>query len=116
MAKPHPSDLLHDAVVDVVVVGLGPTGLAVTALLARAGVGVCALECRVTPFTHPRAAAIDDEALRCLLEVDARLDEPGHGVRGDVVVTMDAQLVDSRGAFPVLAPASGFPLFIAPCT
>jgi 3-(3-hydroxy-phenyl)propionate hydroxylase len=50
----------------VVVVGLGPVGATVALLLARHGVRVIALERDAEVYPHPRAVALDDEALRVL--------------------------------------------------
>jgi 3-(3-hydroxy-phenyl)propionate hydroxylase len=50
----------------VVVVGLGPVGATVALLLARHGVRVVALERDAEVYPHPRAVALDDEALRVL--------------------------------------------------
>ncbi|MEM9724321.1 MAG: bifunctional 3-(3-hydroxy-phenyl)propionate/3-hydroxycinnamic acid hydroxylase [Pseudomonadota bacterium] len=52
------------ATYDVAIVGAGPTGLALAALLAQADVRVLLLEKRETPHTEPRAIAYDPETLR----------------------------------------------------
>jgi 3-(3-hydroxy-phenyl)propionate hydroxylase len=53
----------------VVVVGAGPTGMVVAALLARYGVPVVVLERQPTPYPLPRAVHLDDEAMRVLQAV-----------------------------------------------
>lgn len=52
----------------VVVVGLGPVGATIALLLARRGVRVVAIERDPEVYPHPRAVALDDEALRVLQE------------------------------------------------
>jgi 3-(3-hydroxy-phenyl)propionate hydroxylase len=67
----------------VVVVGLGPVGATVALLLAGQGVRVVAVERDEAVYPHPRAVALDDEALRVLHAAGA-LD--GLGLRsGDTV-------------------------------
>ncbi len=51
---------------DVIVVGLGPVGAALAALLGRYGVRVLAIDKATEIFTKPRAIALDNEALRIL--------------------------------------------------
>lgn len=50
----------------VVVVGLGPVGATAALLVARAGVPVVAIERDAAVYPHPRAVALDDDALRVL--------------------------------------------------
>jgi len=59
---------------DVAIVGAGPTGLALAALLGQAGVSVVVLEKREEMFTVPRAIAYDPETLRLFDRIGA-LDE-----------------------------------------
>ncbi len=54
---------------EVAVVGLGPVGAALAALLGDRGVDVIAVEPAAQPFPHPRAIAADDETLRTLLRI-----------------------------------------------
>ncbi|MDO9408358.1 FAD-dependent monooxygenase [Patulibacter sp.] len=70
----------------VVVVGLGPVGATVALLVARAGVPVVAIERDVEVYPHPRAVALDDDALRVLQAAGIRDGEgldvlPGGTVR-----------------------------------
>lgn len=57
---------------DVLVVGLGPVGAALAALLGRYGVRVLAVDKATEIFTKPRAIALDNEALRILQLVGVR--------------------------------------------
>lgn len=50
--------------VDVVVVGYGPTGMTLSALLGQQGVSVVAMERYEGLYNLPRAAAFDDETMR----------------------------------------------------
>ncbi len=56
---------------EVVVVGAGPTGLSLAAILGQAGVDTMVLERRTEPFTVPRAIAYDAETLRFLQKIGA---------------------------------------------
>lgn len=53
-----------DEVVDVAVVGYGPTGMTTAALLGRAGHRVTVLERHAGLYNLPRAATFDDETMR----------------------------------------------------
>ena len=55
---------------DVVVVGFGPVGSVLSALLARRGLSVLALDRDVDLFPLPRAAHFDQEMMRVLQELD----------------------------------------------
>jgi 3-(3-hydroxy-phenyl)propionate hydroxylase len=57
---------------DVIVVGLGPVGAALAALLGRYGIRVLAIDKASEIFTKPRAIALDNEALRILQLVGVR--------------------------------------------
>ena len=64
---PFGSDDLHpavDAPFDVVVVGCGPSGSLLTALLARSGCRVLCLDRSTEVYDKPRAIALDHEVLR----------------------------------------------------
>lgn len=78
--------------VDVLVVGAGPTGLTVAALLARAGVQVHVVEAQARCSDEPRAIALADESLRTahfLGLVDA--------LRPDIVWTSGSRYYGARG-------------------
>jgi 3-(3-hydroxy-phenyl)propionate hydroxylase len=57
---------VNSRVVPVVIVGAGPTGLAVAALLAQYGVECLVLDRRESPYSRPRAVHLDDEVYRIL--------------------------------------------------
>jgi 3-(3-hydroxy-phenyl)propionate hydroxylase len=57
---------------DVIVVGHGPVGAALAALLGRYGIRVLAIDKAPEIFTKPRAIALDNEALRILQLVGVR--------------------------------------------
>jgi 3-(3-hydroxy-phenyl)propionate hydroxylase len=57
-AVPHPETT------DVLVVGAGPTGLTLAALLAARGIRVIVIEQRATTSDEPKAISLDDEAMR----------------------------------------------------
>ncbi len=50
--------------VDVVVIGAGPTGLALASLLSAAGASVATIDRGRLPLAHPRATHLDDETMR----------------------------------------------------
>ncbi|HEX7671759.1 MAG TPA: bifunctional 3-(3-hydroxy-phenyl)propionate/3-hydroxycinnamic acid hydroxylase [Polyangiaceae bacterium] len=52
--------------VDVLVVGLGPVGATLSCLLGRYGISTLAIDRAGSVLTHPRAIALDNEALRIL--------------------------------------------------
>jgi 3-(3-hydroxy-phenyl)propionate hydroxylase len=95
--------------VDVLVVGAGPTGLTVAALLASSGLRVLVVEAQAAPPDEPRAIALADDSLRTahsLGLVDA--------LRPDIVWTSGSRYYGAKGQ--ILArtqPAlmrQGFPL------
>ncbi len=63
----------------VVVVGLGPVGATLAGLLGRAGIPVIVLEKDATPHALPRAAHLDDDALRVLDALGAARDVVADG-------------------------------------
>ncbi|MHA6783009.1 bifunctional 3-(3-hydroxy-phenyl)propionate/3-hydroxycinnamic acid hydroxylase [Pseudonocardia saturnea] len=71
---------------DVVVVGAGPTGLAVAGLLAQHGVAVTVLDRYAEPYPRPRAVHLDGEAVRVLQRLGvheqfAAISRPATGLR-----------------------------------
>jgi 3-(3-hydroxy-phenyl)propionate hydroxylase len=85
---------------EVAVVGLGPVGAALAALLGDRGVDVIAVEPADVPFPYPRAIAADDETLRTLLRI------PG---MSDPLRLFDAgQRVEVRGPRGGLLTTVGF--------
>ena len=93
---------------DVVIVGLGPVGAALAALLGGRGLSVLVLERETAPYGLPRAAHLDGAALRTLAEAGATLDPA-------TTRPLDGfDLVDRRGRLllrgrPAEAPPPGFP-------
>lgn len=63
------TDLTHFSSYDVAIVGCGPVGALLANLLGRYGLHVVALEREATAYSLPRAAHLDDEALRILQAV-----------------------------------------------
>lgn len=57
-----PAEIPHDA--DVLIVGMGPTGVALAGLLGQAGVRTAVFDKLPDLYPLPRAAAIDHEAMR----------------------------------------------------
>ena len=92
---------------DVAVVGLGPVGAALAALLGGRGHRVLALEREAAPHALPRAAHLDGEALRILDAAGAPVAALGRPLDG-------FDLVDARGRLllrgrPAEAPPPGYP-------
>ena len=75
---------------DVVIVGLGPVGAALAALLGARGVSVIAVERGTAPHALPRAAHLDGTALQVLADAGAPVAHLGRPVDG-------FDLVDRRG-------------------
>ncbi len=61
----------------VLIVGLGPVGATLSALLGERGIDVVVVEPEAVPFPFPRAIAADDEMLRTLLRLPG-LADPMH--------------------------------------
>ena len=91
-APPGPEPLGRGGADPVVVVGLGPVGATLAALLGQSGVPVVVLEREAAGYALPRAAHLDDDALRVLDAV---------GVADEVAAAgrpLDGfRLVDARG-------------------
>jgi 3-(3-hydroxy-phenyl)propionate hydroxylase len=83
-----PVDPVEDAC-EVAVVGLGPVGATLAALLGERGVDVIVIEPDAAPLPYPRAIAADDEMLRTMLRVPGLPDPLG--------VFATDQRVDARG-------------------
>lgn len=85
---------------EVVIVGLGPVGASLAALLGREGIRVAVVERYPTIFDRPRAIVLDHEALRVLqaCRIDPKFFDgvsphPGTdylGVDGKLIKTLDA--------------------------
>ena len=69
-------------VVDVAIVGSGPTGLVLANILGRAGLCVCLVERNEGTVRAPRAVSIDDESLRTIQSIGL-VDEVLRGVAAD---------------------------------
>jgi 3-(3-hydroxy-phenyl)propionate hydroxylase len=94
---------------DVVVIGLGPVGTALSGLLGRRGITVVGLDRSTEVFALPRAAHIDHTGLRvvqelgCLDEIlDGTITNPGIdfiGADGDLIMHQPAN-VSTRSGLP----------------
>ncbi len=81
------------AVCEVAIVGLGPVGATLAALLGERGVDVIVIDPAAEPLPYPRAIAADDEMLRTMLRVPG-LSEPQRLFGGEP----RCEVRDSRGA------------------
>ncbi|HEX7352666.1 NAD(P)/FAD-dependent oxidoreductase [Brachybacterium sp.] len=72
---------VEDAACAVLIVGAGPTGLLLAALLARRGVDVRVLERRAAPPVHSRAIGLHPPALRALAEIGSAREAVALGER-----------------------------------
>ena len=82
----------NDAVCDVAIVGYGPTGMTLAALLGRAGHRVVVLERYTGLYNLPRAACFDDEIMRTFQKLGIAA-EVGRGA----VVQRDYDWVNAQG-------------------
>ena len=92
---------------DVVIVGLGPVGAALAALLGARGLAVTVVERGAAPHALPRAAHLDGTALQTLAGAGAPVARLGRPIDG-------FDLVDRRGRLllrgrPAERPPAGFP-------
>ena len=74
----------RDQITEVIVVGYGPVGVVLAALLGQRGLRVTVVEPATEPFPLPRAIALDDEVLRTLIRLPGLatlLDEVNHWQR-----------------------------------
>ena len=94
-----------DSRYDIALVGLGPVGATLAALLGARGVRVAVLERETAPYSLPRAAHLDGEALRILAAAGVTPD--GRELDGFDLVDARCRLL-LRGR-PAEAPPPGFP-------
>ncbi|WP_067671952.1 bifunctional 3-(3-hydroxy-phenyl)propionate/3-hydroxycinnamic acid hydroxylase MhpA [Nocardia miyunensis] len=95
---------------DVVVVGLGPTGLTLANLLGRRGVSVLVLEREPECYGRARAVYTDDECMRIFqnagvadeLAADMNVDSSVQWVRGDGRVVIQFHQTDRPQGWPVV--------------
>ncbi|MET9027915.1 bifunctional 3-(3-hydroxy-phenyl)propionate/3-hydroxycinnamic acid hydroxylase [Nocardia sp. NPDC004168] len=101
---------MNDFDVDVVVVGLGPTGLTLANLLGRRGVRVLVLEREPEYYGMARAVYTDDEGMRVFqtagaadeLPADMNVDSTVQWVRGDGSVLAQFHQTDRPLGWPVV--------------
>lgn len=90
---------------DVCLVGLGPVGATLAARLGASGVNVIVLERETAPYSLPRAAHLDGEAMRILAGVGVHPE--GRDLDGFDLVSARGRLL-LRGR-PIERPPEGFP-------
>lgn len=95
---------------EVVIVGLGPTGLTLANLLGRRGIDVLVLECEPEYYGMARAVYTDDEGMRVFqtagvadeLAADMNIDATVQWVRGDGSVLAQFHQVERPLGWPVV--------------
>jgi len=93
---------MKSTVHDVAIIGAGPVGATLAALLAKRGLSVVVLERDVDVYPLPRAAHLDAETVRNLREIGAWSNSPDWSVvnEGMDFVTADGQLLLRMTATP----------------
>ncbi|MDX1420975.1 MAG: bifunctional 3-(3-hydroxy-phenyl)propionate/3-hydroxycinnamic acid hydroxylase [Rubricoccaceae bacterium] len=96
---------------DIALVGYGPVGSLLAALLGACGLRVLVLERETTPYALPRAAHLDDEALRVLQAAgaDAATLAAARPLDGMDLVTDDGRLLLRLRKVGARAEPYGFP-------
>jgi len=92
----------------IIVVGAGPTGLAIGNLLGMMGIDVLILERNAGLSDIPKAISIDDEGLRVCQAMGL-----GHAVIENVLLDIDAHYISGKRYLAKVAPTSkrnGYPL------
>ncbi len=92
----------------IVIVGAGPTGLAMANLLGIYGLDVLLIERNAAPDDYPRAISLDDEGLRVCQAMGL-----ADAVRADLLYDLEAHYLSGRRLLARVAPTSrrnGYPL------
>lgn len=92
----------------VIIVGAGPTGLAMGNLLGMMGIDVLILECNAGLSDFPKAISIDDEGLRVCQAMGL-----GHAVIENVLLDIDAHYISGKHYLSKVTPTgkpNGYPL------
>ena len=92
----------------IIIVGAGPTGLAMGNLLGRFGIDVLIFERNAGLSDFPKAISIDDEGLRICQAMGL-----GHAVIENVLLDIDAHYISGKHYLAKVAPTSkrnGYPL------
>jgi len=89
---------------DVVIVGAGPTGLALANLLGMHGNRVAVIEARSELIDYPRGVGVDDETLRTFQAIDLSDKVIEHVVPNQLVIYVDKKGVELARMAPKAAP------------